>query len=487
MRTRPAVAIAALAGVLAALSLPPFRFWWLAPLGYAGLTAALLDRGRRERALVAGLFFLGFFSVGLAWCVEFSLPGTGLLILVQSVMMAACVLLAPRSRGATFFGVVGAVVLGEMIRYRYPLGGLPMGGPALGQVDGPLLPLARLGGDFLLVFTAAGVGAALAAVATGWRAGHPGLRRTGTAALVLLGVLVGVGHAVPVPEPTAPLRVAYVQGGGVRGLRAVENTETDVYGNQVTANEQVKTPVDLVLWPEDVIDLSGPIAQDPIRNELGAIAEELQTTLVAGVVEDFEEDKFKNAAVAWDRSGKIVDRYDKVHRVPFGEYVPWRSFVSKLADFSAVPRDAWPGKGDGLLLTRNVELGVMISYEVFFPERAIIATRAGGELLLVPTNASSFKGRQVPEQEVAAAQLRAVSMGRDLIQAAPTGHSAFVDARGNTSHVSELGAGVAAQTTLQRRSALTPYTRAGDFPMVAVVAILLVGAVLLDRSVKKTK
>lgn len=483
MRTRPAAGIAALAGVLVALSLPPFRFWWLAPVGYAGLTYVLRERTTRNRFVLAGLFFLSFFTIGLAWVVEFILLGAVLLVFFEALLCAAIVAVAARATLA----VPAAIVLAEMIRYRAPLGGLPMAGPALGQVDGPLLPLARTGGDFLVILVTAALGAALAGIVTGWRSERPGLRRTSTLAAAVLVLLVAIGHAVPVPDPIAPIRVAYVQGGGVRGLRAVENDITDVYGNQVAANEEVRTPVDLIVWPEDVIDLPGPIANDPIRAEIGALARELNTTIVAGVVEDFEDDKFKNAAVAWDRSGKIVDRYDKVHRVPFGEYVPARGLVDNVADLSAVPRDAHPGSGDGLLLTRNVELGVMISFEVFFPERAHIATKAGGELLLVPTNASSFKGRQVPEQEVAAAQLRAVGMGRDLVQAAPTGHSAFVDARGKTSKVSKLGAGTAAQTTMQRRSGSTPYLVWGDWPIVTIVLLLLLGGVSLDRSVKKNK
>jgi apolipoprotein N-acyltransferase len=279
--------------------------------------------------------------------------------------------------------------------------------------------------------------------------------------------------------------VAYVQGGGPRGLRAVDNDFTDVYGNQVDATARVKTPVDLVVWPEDVIDIPDPIETSPLRDEVGALATKLDATLVAGVVEDYKTDKFKNAAVAWDRSGKITDRYDKVHRVPFGEYVPWRGLISKLADLSAVPRDAFPGTGPGLLLTRRAELGVVISYEVFFSDRARAAIRAGGELLLVPTNASSFKGRQVPAQEVAAAQLRAVETGRDTVQAAPTGHSAFVDANGNVSHRSKLGAAAVAQTTLQRRTGQTPFNRWGDRPMIALVLLTLVLATVLDRSVKE--
>jgi apolipoprotein N-acyltransferase len=170
--------------------------------------------------------------------------------------------------------------------------------------------------------------------------------------------------------------------------------------------------------------------------------------------------------------------------VPFGEYVPARGLVSKLADISAVPRDAIAGKGDGVLLTRAGELGVLISYEVFFADRASAAVRGGAEILLVPTNASSFRGRQVPEQEVAAARLRAVETGRDLVQAAPTGHSVIVSANGTTAKTSKLGPAAVATHTLHLRHGRTPYDRVGDRPIVAVVLLLLVGAFALDRAVK---
>ena len=88
-------------------------------------------------------------------------------------------------------------------------------------------------------------------------------------------------------------------------------------------------------------------------------------------------------------------------------------------------------------------------------------TQMGGWFNNEIRSLESFKGRQVPDQEVAAAQLRAVEMGRDLIQAAPTGHSAFVDATGKRSHVSKLGAAQVAQTTLHKRTASTPFVRFG--------------------------
>ncbi len=391
--------VALVAGVGTAISLPPMDRWWAAPLGYALFAATLLDATLKPRLARAGAFTLGFFAVSLAWMVEFSLLGMVLLVLLEAAIVTAVVVVVPRAPSATIVAFPAALALGEALRYRFPLGGLPMAGPALGQADGPLLPIARVGGDYAIVFVVALFGAGLCGVVVGLRTRAPGLRRTGVAALVVGLVVTGAAAAVHAPAAKEPIRVAYVQGGGVRGLRAVDNEATDTYANQREASKLLKGSVDLVVWPEDVIDLAARSQNDSIRFEVGALATRLQTprswrawSRTSGA------DRFRNAAVAWDRSGKIVDRYDKVHRVPFGEYVPARGLVSHLADISAVPRDAIAGQGRRGLLTRAGDLGVLISYEVFFAERARAAVHAGGEILLVPTNASSFKGRQVPRR-----------------------------------------------------------------------------------------
>lgn len=470
--------VAAVGGLILAASLPPLDLWFLGPIGYALAVSGIINASPRARVGRATVFFFAYLVVGLVWCLEFSAVAFALLVVIEVALVTAPFLLAPRAPRVALLAFPALVTVGEIVRYRFPLGGLPLAGPALGQADGPLLPVARLGGDFAIVLLTAFAGVALFS-----------LRHHRAIAVGALVVIVGTavaGVVVGAPPAVGPLRVAYVQGGGPRGLRAIENIATDVFGNQVKATDLVRRPVDVVVWPEDVIDIPGPITKDPHRFEVAELATRLQTTLVAGVVEDSGDTRFRNAAVAWDPSGKMVDRFDKVHRVPFGEYVPWRGLVGRLADISAVPRDALPGRGDGVLLTRAGQLGVLISYEVFFSDRARAAVNGGGEILLVPTNASSYRGRQVPAEEVAAARLRAVATGRDLVQAAPTGYSAFVDANGKTSDVSKLGAAAAAQRTLQRRHARTPYDVAGDRPVVALVLVLLVAAAALDRSVRAT-
>jgi len=139
---------------------------------------------------------------------------------------------------------------------------------------------------------------------------------------------------------------------------------------------------------------------------------------VVGVTEPASTTSFRNEIVAWGPRGHIVGVFEKVHRVPFGEYVPLRSLFSHFANLSGVPVDAVPGHGTGLMRTPAGPLGLLVSFEVFYAGRSHESVRAGAQLLAVPTNTSSYSTSQVPTQEVAAAIVQAVETGRDLVQAA---------------------------------------------------------------------
>jgi len=175
-------------------------------------------------------------------------------------------------------------------------------------------------------------------------------------------------------------------------------------------------------------------------------------------------------ARAWGPDGLPGPVYEKNHRVPFGEYIPLRGIVSKVADVSAVPRDAHVGHGAGMLATRAGNLGVVISYEVFFADRARATASAGGRLLLVPTNASSYTTSQVPSQELAVARLRAVETGRWAVQAAPTGYSAVVDQRGRVVKQGPLGSRAVLPAEVRLRTGRTLAVRIGDTPLALLAA-----------------
>src|SRR5205823_760471 len=241
------------------------------------------------------------------------------------------------------------------------------------------------------------------------------------------------------------------------------------------ATDAVAIPVDLVVWPEDVIDVDR-LSGSAEAKVVAAMARRLGATVVAGIVEDAGPDHFHNAAVAWSPSGRMVARYDKVHPVPFGEVIPARGLVGHFADLAAVPRDMARGHGPGLLRTPAGRLGVAVSYEVFFADRGRDAVRHRATVLLVPTNASSFSSGQVPAQELGAARLRALETGRTVVQAAPTGYSAVVDWRGRVGAHSDLGRPAVLERTVQRRTGTTPATALGDLPLALAAAAALVWA-----------
>ena len=466
------MATGAAGGLLLAASLPP---WPVAggawPLGLAGaglLFAATGGRRARSRlgcGLAAGV---GLYLPGLWWMRDFSLPGFLVATLLEAALLAGGLALVPARRGwrrAVAFPAVLVVV--EAVRGSWPFGGLPISGIDLGQVSGPLAGAARLGGRLLIVALVGAGGVVLAeAVRRRWR-----VTVAAAAALVLA---AGAGALAPDGRPAGRLSVATVQGGGPRGVRAVLRDPGPVFDRQVEATAGVRAPVDLVLWPEDVVDVESDIAGTPEAAELSALARSLGTTLVAGVVTDVGDDRFRNAAVAWGPDGTLLDRYEKAHRVPFGEYVPGRGLLGSVFDLSAIPRDAIAGHGPPVLDTPAGRLGVVISYEVFFGDRTRDAVRAGARLVLVPTNASSYRDAQVPAQEVAVARLRALETGRWVVQAAPTGYSAIVDQRGRVHARSGLGSPAVLSSEVGLRAGSTVFVTLGPAPVLAAALLALV-------------
>jgi len=499
---RGGVALPSLAaGACLALSLPPWGWWPLAFAGAALVYWRLAGLGARARLLAGWLAGLGCFVPGLVAFEKFNWYGALALMAVEALSMAVAALAVPPHRGR-LGAFVGAFTLLEAVRMGFPFGGLPVGGVFLGQAGGPLLGLARLGGPVLLTaavyLAGGGIGELVLAVGRAERA--PAGRRgrwvapragavvtgavvtgavaTGLGALVALAALGALAAAAPDGGAAVrALHVAAVQGGGRRGFSKEQVDPASVFAAQLSASSDlVAAPpgrLDLVVWPEDVISLPGPLAGSPDAATMAGVARRLRATLVAGVTETVSTSAFRNRIVAWGPNGHVEATYEKVHRVPFGEYVPLRGFFAHFASLQAVPLDEVPGRGSGLLRTPAAPLGALDSFEVFYADRGRSSVRAGAELLVVPTNTSSYATSQVPDQEVAADRLQAVEEGRDLVQAAPTGYSTVVDHRGDVLVRSVLGRRQVLEATVGLRDGATVYERVGDLPVLVLAAVAL--------------
>jgi apolipoprotein N-acyltransferase len=329
----------------------------------------------------------------------------------------------------------------------------------MSQADAPLRYPARIGGALLLVVVVVIGGMALsAATQRNWR---PALAATG----VVLGVVVA-GYFAPDGRAVDSVSVAIVQGGGPQRTRAADTDEADVFERHLDASELVETPVDFVLWPENVVNVEGPLVDHEWFGDLQDLARELDATLSVGIVEGVDEDSFRNAQIVFDPDGELRDRYDKVRIVPFGEYVPLRGFLEKIAGGAGLPeRDVEAGSGPGVLDTEFGRMGVVISWEVFFQNRGREAIGTGdGRLLTNPTNGSSYWLTQVQTQQVASSQLRALETGRWVTQAAPTGFSAFVTPDGEVLDRTDITKRAVLHRTVELREGDTIATRLGQWP-----------------------
>ena len=483
------------AGLGLALSLPPWGFWVLAFPSAALLWWRLGGLRLRARLLAGWAMGLGLFVPGLWWATTFNTYGGIVLMVLEALAPGVACVLVPRGPRGRTAALTGAMVLLEALRSTWPFGGLPMGGVALGQASGPLAGAARLGGPLLLVglvwLGGGGLGILVTAVMRSTVRARPGpssqprregLRAAsaGVAVVAVVVALAGWGAAAPDGGPaTHTLRVASVQGGGVRGLRKSQVDPAPLTAAQFAATGAIAArdggrPPSLVVWPEDVVSLDMPVDGTTIEKRLAALAVHLHATLLVGVTETVSAQSFRNEIIAFSPGGKLVSRFEKVHRVPFGEYIPFRGFFKHLADLSSVPLDAIPGHGNGVLHTPAGPLGTLVSYEVFYAERGWVATRAGGELLVDPTNTSSYLTSQVPTQEIGAARLQAIAEGRDVVQAAPTGYSAVIDHRGRVLARSNLGVRAVIVRTVGLRTGRTLYERLGDLPVLIASGLLVV-------------
>lgn len=464
------------AGLVLAGSLPPWGAWPLGFVGVAFLDRLLADQPRRARFWRGTGVALGLFVVTLWWIHDLTLPGYVIAVVVFAAMFGVCLMAVPPGRGR-WLALPAAWTLAELWKGAFPFGGVPISDLAIGQMGGPLAPTVRLfGGAFLTLLVVTGGVALSALAARRWRAGL----------LAVAVVAVSLGAAIGAPrghDTGRPLRVAVVQGGGPQGTRAINSDARKVFDNHLAASNTIHGPVDLVVWPEDVVDINADdpaasdrldIAQAPEGAELSKLASRLHTTLVAGIVQDDGPKHFLNFAAAWDPNGRLVDRYQKVHRVPFGEYVPLRWLVAPFAGPSLTARDALVGPGPAVLHTATGPLGVSISWEIFFSDRARSAIADGGQVLLNPTNGSTYTGTLLQTQQVASSRMRALEEGRWVLQAAPTGFSAIIKPDGKVlarTGISERH--VLRSDAVRRRTGLTLYNRLGQWPVLAMVVALL--------------
>ncbi len=457
-----------LAGVCLAGSVPPWGWWPLAFIGFALIDRLLAERSVRSRFGRMALVTVAWIYPSTIWMWDMTPPGYLVAGALFALYYGVAAALTPSDwRRRIVFP--GAFALAELARWSWPFGGVPLAHMAMSQVDTPVGQVARLGGPALVVVVVVVIGQAISSCA-GSAQGSRDAFRYGVVGTAVALALVAGAFLAPRSTAVSEIDAALVQGGGPQRTRASSDQEPIVLARHIEASKAIEPSIDLVLWPENVVNPGRYLDENRAFSEVVQVAQATDAPVLAGWFKPVSDTTTANYQSVINSDGTETDVYDKVRLVPFGEFVPLRGLVVWLAETTMgtnpLPRrNVRIGTAEPVLDTEVGPVGVSISWEGFFEHRARHSVREGAQLLTNPTNGSSYWLTIVQTQQVASNQLRAIENDRWVLQVAPTGLSAVIDPNGKVVQRTDVSERRVLTHTVEMRDGRTLHSRVGWWPV----------------------
>ena len=279
-----------------------------------------------------------------------------------------------------------------------------------------------------------------------------------------------------------PLRVGLVQANVAQERKWDERHARSIFTTHIAISRDVaRRGAQLVLWPESSLPHAFNNADG--RAALQELSRALDIHLLYGADETAGGASY-NSAFLTSPDGREGGVYRKIHLVPFGEFIPYGSwlefFPPLVSDLGFSPFA--PGTEVVMLPVRGHATSTAICYEVTYPALMAAAVRRGSELLTTITNDAWYGTSSAPYQHFEMAAMRAIEQGRYLVRAANTGISGIVDPYGRVVARSGLftEAGVVGDVRLLADRTL--YSRMGDVIAFAAIGLIAVALVTMRRT-----
>lgn len=489
--------MAGMSGILLCLSFPDFG---IAPLSWISLIPLLISVKRRTPAQA---FFLAWMSgsiayLGILYWVNIVMTTFGHLPLFLSILLhlllslylglyvGGSVWLARRAEELHVSMAVSlplAWVACEYVR-SFALTGFPWA--ILGYSQYRILPVIQIaditgvyGVSFLIVMVNAVGFLVIRGVLAGGDDRYPLKSASVLALLLFLNVFYGLERLDDIEEGSV-MRVVLVQGNIPQDVKwdpAFREATVRVY-ERLTIEGTVHG-TDLVVWPESA--LPSFYQDDAVYSaRLKRLCRDLETFLLFGSPAYEQKggaNRFLNSAFLIDDKGNDVGRSDKVHLVPFGEYVPLARLLPFVSKLVVGIGDFVPGREIRPLYHPRGDLGVLVCFEGIFPEISRNQVTRGARLLVNITNDAWFGRSSAPLQHISMTVFRAVENRTPVARAANTGITAFINTRGEIEQATALFTEAAVRTELRLGTGVrTIYTKAGDFFARSVLLVVIGGA-----------
>jgi len=504
------VAIAFIAGAASTLALAPFNAWPVLFLTFPVLVwlvdgAAAGRLGGVGAAAIAGWWFgFGYFLAGLYWIgfaflvdadkFAWLLPIAVVALPAGMALYTAFGLALARllwTRGALRVLTLAATLTAAEWLRGHVVSGFPWN--AFGYaLTGPLVlaQASALIGLWGMTFLAVAIFASPAVLAD-----HPGdsPRRflAPAASVAILLALAGYGAIRLAQHPTSFLsgvRLRIMQPNLTQDERFNYGAKQRVMQRYLALSDRATGPqtsgvkdVTHLIWPESAFPFYLAREADALAQIAALLAR--HTVLITGAVRAAAMApsgavRAYNSVYVIDRDGSIAGIYDKVHLVPFGEYLPFTDFLESLGliSLTKMPGGFLDGDRRRLMTVPGApSMLPLICYEVIFPDAAVPRGERPGWLLNL-TKDGWFGISTGPHQHFQQARVLAIAEGLPLVRAANTGISAVVDPLGRIIKELPLGTEGVLDSGLPQPIAPTPYARIGDYIAYALVAAgLLLG------------
>jgi apolipoprotein N-acyltransferase len=507
-------ATATLAGASLALALPPIDVFavgflafpvlvWLLDGAVPGPTAGFL-RARVPAFLTGWWFGLGYFLAGFwwigaailvdaanfAWALPFAVLGLPAVLAVFFGL--ACALAQPfwRDGPARIFVLAAAFGVTELLR-GIALTGFPWNILGTTLASNPVFfqSVALIGVDGLTIV------AVLAFCAPALLADTKGRALGVVLPILIIGVLTGWGLARPSVQPmaesTQSLVFRLVQPSINQAEKWDDAAKDAIFATlmRLTTEEIAATDPtepstdatarpDVIIWPETAL----PFLLEERPQALAQIGETLEPgqMLLTGAVRveggGGTDVRFYNSLLAIDHEGTVSGAADKLHLVPFGEYLPLRDWLEPLGlrEIAVTPGVFSPGtRATPIALPGGTLAMPLICYEAIFPA-AVRGLAEGMAVLINVTNDAWYGATPGPYQHFRQAQLRAVESGIPLIRVGNNGLSAAVDPYGRVSGGLALNVVAASDVRVSIQRLATPYAQFGQWMPLALIVLSLV-------------
>ena len=315
----------------------------------------------------------------------------------------------------------------ELLRDRVPFNGFGWGQFGVVAAQSFLAPLVPILGQVVLTFGLVWIAAEVVRIR---KQGAVSYRKYLTIALVVGGAGLASSNMVAV-QSADQLRIGLVQGGVVHTGLGTFGPPRSVLKNHVTQTElhiETLNKQDLVVWPESSSDWD-PFA-DPISHSLiTAIQAKLETPLLIGANVETSDGRLANDSILWRQTGPHIE-YQKRRLVPFGEFMPFRSVISKFTDrVELMPKDFASGHAPGHFNVNGINLNVLICFEIADDSLAFDRIDDAAAII-VHTNNATYQNLGQSEQQLLYARMRALETSRPVLSVSTSGYSAVIDPQG---------------------------------------------------------